>query len=233
MTYHVTGIISTLLYLLSIFGLWIQLRKIWERKESTLVEKPTDVISLNFMAMAFFAYFFLFFYGFALEQFNHYLVWPRLVAIALSLMIMYEIMIDRKDWGSRITFVGCTALTFGGAIMMIFFRNTAMGLVDISKGTLIANTFMIAQAGIHQIILIIRSRSTGGIALRSHQLTLIKNLGNMSFGFAMGGPAGWPLILLWGSDSLFKIVVMYLFRWVKINPKTAKRREEKEASIKK
>ena len=218
MTYHITGIISTLLYGLSVFGLWIQLRKIWERKESTFAEHPTAVLSLNFIGMAFFAYFFLFFYGFALERFNHYLVWPRLLAIALSLMIMYEIMIDRKNWSSRITFVGCTLLTLGGIAMMLFFRPAALGLVDISKGTLIANTFMLAQAGVHQIVLIIRSGSTGGIALRSHQLTLIKNLGNMSFGFAMGGPTGWPLVLLWGSDSLFKIVVMYLFRWVRISP---------------
>ena len=227
MTYHITGIVSTLLYGLSVFGLWIQWKKIRERKHMDLVEKPTAVISLNAISMAFFAYYFLFFYGFALTRFNHYLVWPRMVAITLSLMIMYEILIDRKNLSAQIAFFGCGVLSLGGLIMMIFFRPTAMKLVDVSKGTLIANTFMLAQAGLHQIILVLRSGKTGGIALRSQQLTLAKNLGNMLFGLAMGTASGWPLVLLWGTDSLFKGILIYLFRWVKISPVASRRREEK------
>ncbi|MCB0712818.1 MAG: hypothetical protein KDD67_10850 [Ignavibacteriae bacterium] len=225
MTYHITGIVSTLLYVLSVFGLWIQLREIKRRKGEVLPERPTAIISLNAIAMAFFAYYFLFFYGFSLARFNHYLVWPRLVAIALSLAIMYEIFIDRKNRSSQITFFGCAALTLGGLTMMTFFRSTALQLIDISKGTLIANTFMLAQAGIHQIILVLRSGKTGGIALRSQQLTLAKNLGNMTFGLAMGTASGWPLVLLWGTDSLFKGILIYLFRWVKISPMAKARRE--------
>lgn len=228
MTYHITGIISTLLYCLSVFGLWIQLKKIRERKEEHLMERPTAVISLNAIAMAFSAYYLLFFYGFALERFNHYLVWPRLVAIALSLMIMYEIMVDRQNKASRLTFGTCALLTLSGLVMMIFFRATAMELVDISKATLVANSFMLAQAGIHQIILVLRSGSTGGIALRSQQLTLTKNLGNITFGLAMGTASGWPLVLVWGSDSLFKGILIYLFRWTQTSP-TAKARRARSS----
>ena len=230
MIYHITGIVGTLLYGLSVLGLWIQWKKIRERKGMELIERPTAVISLNAIAMAFFAYYFLFFYGFALARFNHYLVWPRLVAIGLSLMIMYEIMIDRKNLSAQFTFFGCTALTLGGLMMMIFFRPTAMRLVDVSKGTLIINTFMLAQAGIHQIVLVIRSGRTGGLALRTQQLTLAKNLGNMTFGAAMGTASGWPLVLLWGTDSLFKGILIYLFRWVRISPVARERAERTPAS---
>ena len=109
MAYHLTGIISTSLFFLSILGLFIQLRTIWDRKRpipdlGPWTERPTAVISLNLLSMSYFACFLFFLYGFSLERFNHYLVWPRLAAILLFLAILYELMMDRRHWLSTSTF---------------------------------------------------------------------------------------------------------------------------------
>ena len=225
MSYHITGLISALLYGLSVVGLWIQLQKIRERKRSNLIERPTAVISLNFIAMAFYAFFFLFTYGFALERFNHYLVWPRLSAMSVSLMILYHIMKDREDVRSTVVFYICAVSTLGGLLTLIFFRDAAHLLVPFSQIGIVTITITLTQANIHQILLIMRSGSTGGIALRSHQLTLIKDLGTVAFGLVLGVSIGWPLLLLCGSNAILKLAIMYLFRWVKISPKAHERRQ--------
>ena len=225
MGYHITGIISAFLYGLSVLGLWIQLQKIRERKHNPLITHPTAIISLNFMAMAFFAFFFLFTYGFALDHFNHYLVWPRLSAMVVSLLILYEMMQDRKELRSTFTFWLCSTSAFAGLLALIFFRDAAQILIPFSQTGIVAITITLAQANIHQILLIARSGSTGGIALRSHQLTMVKDLGTVAFGLALGTSAGWPLILLCGSNALMKLAIMYLFRWVRISPKAHARRE--------
>lgn len=225
MGYHVTGIISAFLYGLSVVGLWIQLQKIRERKNNPLIAHPTAIISLNFMAMAFFAFFFLFTYGFALDHFNHYLVWPRLAAMAVSLLILYEMMQDRKEIRSTFTFWLCATSAGSGILALIFFRDAAHVLVPFSQTGIVAITITLAQANIHQILLITRSGSTGGIALRSHQLTMVKDLGTVAFGLALGASAGWPLIVLCGSNALMKLAIMYLFRWVRVSETAHARRE--------
>ena len=52
MTYHVTGLISAVIFLLTVSGLWAQLRFVWSRKGEyrqggALGERPTAVLSLN------------------------------------------------------------------------------------------------------------------------------------------------------------------------------------------
>lgn len=224
-TFHITGITSAALYLLSVIGLWIQLQKILERKRNPSVTHPTAVISLNFISMAFGAFFFLFVYGFALHDFNHYLVWPRLSAMAVSLAIMYQIMVDRKDLRSRATFVICSTATALGLGAFIFMEHgTGSLLLPSTQVSIVLVTLTLIQANAHQILLIVRSGSTGGIALRSHQLTFVKDVGTLALGFAMGTETGWPLIVLCGSNALLKLAVMYLFRWVHVSPTAQRRR---------
>ena len=82
MSYHVTGLISSANFLLTIVGLWAQLGFVWRRKQSATEgsqdhERPTAVLSVNqFVSsyLAFFSFFSFFLYGMCLERFNHYLV---------------------------------------------------------------------------------------------------------------------------------------------------------------
>ncbi len=103
MNYHLTGAISTFFFLLTLAGLCAQLRIVWRRKQAwkddrSGGERPTAILSLNQFAMSFLAFLSYFVYGFCLERFNHYLVWPRLVALILVLIILYEIASDRRGW---------------------------------------------------------------------------------------------------------------------------------------
>lgn len=230
MAYHLTGIISTSLFFLSILGLYIQLRTIWERKRrirdlGPRTERPTAVISLNLLSMGYFGCFLFFLYGFSLERFNHYLVWPRLAAIFLFLVLLYELMMDRRHWISTSTFFACLGAAAGGLLLLFFKRDLAVQAVILPQILIVVISLAMAQGNLHQILIILRSGSTGGVALKSHQLNFLKDMGTISLGLAMGIPTGWPLIFLCGSDSMFKLMIMYLFRWVRRSPGAQRRRD--------
>src|SRR5439155_18224794 len=114
MAYHITGLINALIFLLTIGGLWSQLRFIWQRKSAfragKSVHRPAAILSLNQFVSSFLAFFSFFLYGACLQRFNHYLVWPRLAATILTLGVLYEIMRDRRDASSIASFSLCLAL---------------------------------------------------------------------------------------------------------------------------
>ena len=83
MTYHITGLISAVIFLLTASGLWLQLQFVWKRKRAFHAgtgQRPTAVLSLNQFVSSFLAFYSFFLYGGCLPRFNHYLVWTRLVA---------------------------------------------------------------------------------------------------------------------------------------------------------
>ena len=87
-SYHITGAISSAIFLLTIVGLWSQLRFVWQRKRAAnngeSHERPTAVLSVNQFVSSYLAFFSFFVYGVCLDPFNHYLVWPRLAASLLT-----------------------------------------------------------------------------------------------------------------------------------------------------
>src|SRR5437762_13633920 len=111
MAYHVTGLINALIFLLTIGGLWAQLRFIWQRKTAyragDSILRPAAILSLNQFVSSFLAFFSFFLYGACLQRFNHYLVWPRLLACLLTLAVLYEMMRDRRDALSIMSFSLC------------------------------------------------------------------------------------------------------------------------------
>ncbi len=83
-------------------GLISQLREIARRKQANLAgleegDLPTAILSTNQFVSSFLAFFAFFIYGMSLTPFNHYLVWPRLGATILTLVILWEIFRDRRD----------------------------------------------------------------------------------------------------------------------------------------
>src|SRR5437868_2775754 len=117
MAYHITGLISAAIFLLTLGGLWSQLQFVWQRqrdfRERLSRERPTAILSLNQFLSSFLAFFSFFLYGICLQPFNHYLVWPRLLASLLTLALLYEIMRDRKEWPTVLSFILCLALLLG------------------------------------------------------------------------------------------------------------------------
>lgn len=219
--YHTTGAIAAAFFALTLVGIWEQIKLIWRRKRDyqsgTLPQRPTAIISLNQQSVSFFAYWSFFVYGVCVEEFNHYLVWTRLGALLLMGVILWEICFDRRDWPSRSAFVAYLVLTLG-AISMLFFDHAAL-----SRGKewfqlmIVAITVILAQGYIHQMILIRRQRSTGGVSKRTHQLIFLKDLSGIAFGIAMGWRDGWPVVLLSFVSACTKLGVLWQFRWVRAN----------------
>lgn len=225
MLYNVTGAINTLFILVSLVGVWSQVQKIWHRKwQETTKSEPTAILSLNQFSVSFLAYFSFFVYGYTIEPFNHFIVWPRLIASAFVMVILYEIWRDRRShrsawaFGTSLLFllVGIAGLVWGE-------RFTDEGKL-ISAALIVAITLLIAQGYAHQIMLIWRSGQTGAVSLRMSQFILMMDISTIAFAFAMGLSNGWPLLLLASVSGITKLIIMWLFRWEKVSSLAEDRR---------
>jgi len=230
MIYHLTGLISAVIFLLTLGGLWFQLQFVWDRqraiqKEANLSEPSTAVLSLNQFLSSFLAFFSFLLYGICLHPFNHYLVWTRLAATLLTLAVLYEIMRDRKAWLPVLVFVGCCALLILAPLMLLLNPPVMAWGRKISQGLILVVSVILAQGYSHQILLIRQSGQTGAVSLRLHQLFFIKDVSTIAFALAMGLASGWPVLLLSSISAITKLAAMWHFRWVRLSALARQRRE--------
>lgn len=227
MNYHLTGVISTFFFLLTLAGLCEQIRLIWQRKRDwsgRLGEGgATAILSLNQFTMTFIALFSYFAYGFCLERFNHYLVWPRLVALFLVLIILFEIATDRRG-RSLAVFGICLVAMLGGLGLLARGVEVDVGGRLISQMLVVVAALLVIQGYTNQVLLIRRSGRTGAVSIRMHQMFLARDIAMISFALAMGVKAGWPLLVMNGISGCTKVAVLYHFRWARLNPKAEERR---------
>ena len=168
--------------------------------------------------MSFLAYFSFFIYGYSIEPFNHYIVWPRLLASVLFISILFEMYKDRQ---SRTSFVCLlfVVITFISGVVGLFFNDTfSKQGENLSTIFILIITFLLAQGYLHQIKLIIRSGKTGAIDIRMSQFILMMDISTIAFATSMGINNGWPLIVLAVVSGITKLIIMYLFRWARISP---------------
>ncbi len=236
MEYHLTGIVSVVVFLLCLVGIFSQLKLIWYRKslgaEGKLVgERATDLLSLNQFASSFLAFYAFFVYGFMIERFNHYLVWPRLLATLLTLAILYEIMSDRRELSAVVVFVACLAATVLAVIALATRPKLPLGGRFFSQALVTFSALMVSQGYTHQIVLIRRTGKTGGVSLRMHQLTLLKDVSTLMLGVAMGFKTGWPLLLTNGACALTKLGIIWHFRWARLSAVAQQRRGSMEVPV--
>lgn len=226
MLYNVTGAINTLFIMISLLGVWSQVQKIWLRKRDEATQsEPTSILSLNQFSVTFLAYFSFFVYGYSIEPFNHYIVWPRLIASLLVMVILYEIWRDRRSQRSAGMFSASLLILLVGVFGLIWGeRYTDEGKL-ISASLIVTITLLIAQGYAHQIMLIWRSGQTGAVSLRMSQFILMMDISTIAFAFAMGLSNGWPLLLLATVSGITKLIIMWLFRWEKISTLAEARRQ--------
>ena len=229
MTYHITGLVSSAIFLLTIGGLWAQLGLVWRRQQRRVfddeaTERPTAVLSVNQFVSSFLAFFSFFVYGACLERFNHYLVWPRLAAAILTLAVLFEIVRDRRDRVVAIAFAGCAALLTGAALMLIFLPGAAGWGRTFSRSLIVIVTVVLAQGYLHQVLLIRHTGRTGGVSARLHQFFLWKDVATMAFALTMGAATGWPVMLMSTVSATTKLVTLWHFRWVRLSPLAQQRR---------
>src|SRR5437867_742399 len=170
MAYHITGLISAAIFLLTVGGLWSQLQFIFERKRTVasgdLAQRPTAILSLNQFVSSFLAFFSFFLYGACLQRFNHYLVWPRLLASVLTFAVLYEIMRDRRDAPSIASFGFCLALLVVAPVLLLVSPHAAQSGKFISQILIVIITIVLAQGYTHQVALIRRTGHTGAVSIR-------------------------------------------------------------------
>lgn len=217
MFYTLAGLLNGGLVLVSLMGIYAQLNTIRKRKLLVTVE-TTELISLNQASVSYFAYLSFFVYGFSISPFNHYLVWPRLAASLLTLVIIIEIWLDRRNFKT----VGLFAVAGGALITSIAFMLAGTEINDqsklISTVLIMGVTLFLAQGYAHQIYLIIKHGKTGAIDIRLSQSVLIKDLSTVLLAFSMGAVEHWPLMFLAVTSGITKLIIMYLFYWVRTSP---------------
>jgi len=230
MNYQIFGTINTLFIFVSLYGVFLQLKKIWLRKsQGKAPGLVTDVLSTKQFLVSFLAYLSFFIYGYSIEPFNHFIVWPRLIASLFVLLILVEIWQDRKELQSL------TSMSFA----VIFFLLSMMGLLlslffnqlhfedqgkQISITLILIISAFLAFGYYNQIKLIWQSGRTGAVELKMSQTILMMDVSTIAFALSMGLKNGWPLIVLAIVSGSTKIIIMYLFRWVRISDSAKNKR---------
>jgi len=240
LSYHIAGWVSVFFFVLSLAGIGSQLRLIWRRKLSHQLAvrqvdesqnrfapesgRPTAVLSLNQFFASFLAFYSFLVYGICSEPFNHYLVWTRLPATFLVLLILYEIWHDRRERLPAFVVVTGFVLVLAAAGLLIAGpRITTEGLWVSALLALFAAA-VFAQGLLHQILRVRQTGETGAVSLRMHQLTTCKDVSTIAFALTMQPGMGWPLMVVGCVGVVTKSALMWHFRWAQHSPLAAARR---------
>lgn len=212
--YNIAGTVNTAFIFLSLLGVGAQLRLVRSRREHAgATDSATSELSLNQFTVSFLAYLSFFIYGYSVTPFNHFIVWPRLLASILVMSILVEIWRDRRSGSATISLLAAVLL------LICALAGLAWGNRHVDEGRVVAGamivviTALLAQGYVHQILLILRNGHTGAVSLRMSQLILLMDLSTIVFAFAMGLRMGWPLLLLAVVSGSTKLAILYLFRW--------------------
>ena len=225
--YSLAGSLNSLFIIVSLYGLWSQLAKIWQRKrDASLVQgKTTEILSINQFTVSFLAYCAFFVYGYSITPFNHYIVWPRLLASLIALGILFEIYRDRRGATARRALLACALLLCAGVAGLAFGPTLTDEKRLISQSLIVAVTVLLAQGYAHQIRLIWRSGKTGAVSLKMSQFILAMDVSTVFFACVMGLSTGWPLLLLASVSAATKLTIMWLFRWEQTSPAARMKRQ--------
>lgn len=223
--YNVAGAVNTAFILLSLLGVAAQLRLLQRRRQREQApDAASAVLSLNQFTVSFLAYLSFFVYGYSVTPFNHFIVWPRLLASALVLLILAEIWRDRRSRAAAGSVLLATALLSCALAGLLWGERHVDEGRAVASAMIVAITALLAQGYAHQILLIWRSGHTGAVSLRMSQLILLMDLSTIVFAFAMGLRLGWPLLLLAVVSGSTKLAILWLFRW-QHGPQAGQRRQ--------
>ncbi|WDE13466.1 hypothetical protein [Thalassomonas haliotis] len=232
MSYTFWGLTNSLFILLSLYGIYLQLKKIRQRKARP--RNPgtaTQILSIRQFVVSFLAYLSFYIYGYSIEPFNHFIVWPRLVAASLVLAVLYHIWHDRRNRPARaalVTAAACYVLAAAGFVASLLFERWHFNdhSKNIATGLILAITLFLAYGYYAQIKLIIVNGATGAVELKMSQMILLMDVSTIAFALSMGLASGWPLLLLAGVSGITKVIILYLFRWVRVSKSARLRRQQ-------
>jgi len=224
--YNLFGVVNTVFIFVSLYGILSQLRKIWYRKRQKNIGGATQLLSINQFTVSYLAYFSFFIYGYSIKPFNHYIVWPRFIAAVLVGFILYEIWLERRSQSSALSLMLVIFSLAFGMIGLIYGDTFVDEGKYVSTIIILVISLLLAQGYYHQIKLIINSGTTGAIDLKMNQFIFMMDISTIAFALSMGISSGWPLIVLAFTSGTTKIIIMYLFKWVKVNSVAIQRRKK-------
>jgi len=203
--YHVMGLVSSALFLLTWFGLWSQIKSM--NKYQYLCRDANNSLSLNQFGSSYFAFFSLFLFGISVEPFNHYLVWTRFGALLLTLVIIMKIWQQRR--GPVTTMVTSMAtLVFLAGIASMFFRPFP-AIAQLGTATLMLGvTVILFQGTLHQLLVLKRRQKVGSLSATLFKNILIKDVSTLLFGLTMPLSQSWPLLVLNGTSVIMRGAVL-------------------------
>lgn len=228
--YHLMGLVNVATFMLTVVGLWFQLSMVRERSRRFAMGeladgRPTSILSLNQMASVYLACFAFFFYGLSLEPVNHYLAWPRFLAVLLVIAILHYMAVDRRTVLVRTVYALTITLLLVLPTLFQLYPETLPDPTRIGQLLVVTATFVLGQGYWHQVQTIRSTGRTGAVSLRFHQCVCLTAFSTVLFGISMGWQKGWPLIMLASVSMSMKLLTMWHFRWVRRSPLAAARRE--------
>jgi hypothetical protein len=226
--YHLSGSLSALFTLLSLWGLGLQLRRIYIRRRQviagTLLDGSTSILSLNRFATSFLAFYGMMLYGICLPDFNYYVVGPRIVAVLLLLAILLEIWRDRRD-PQTVAVLGMALIGLLVASLLAASNIRLAGASrTLSSVLVVFSTILFLQGSIHQTIRIRASGETGALSRGMHILFFLKDFFSASFGTILGSQLGWPIMVFHITSGIMQLVTLWHFRWARTSVLAAQRR---------
>jgi hypothetical protein len=225
------GAVNTVFIIFSVYGVFSQLSTIHRRRNELSDTQPTALLSLNQFTVSFFAYLSFFVYGYSITPFNHFIVWPRLIASLVVLAILFEIVLDRKTKVSKTSFgLSFIALILGVGGLIVG-EEVRDGSKLISTTLLLSVSLLIAQGYAHQINMIIKGGDTGAVDIKMSQFILLMDMSTIAMAFAIGITASWPLLVLAVTSAITKVIILFLFYWVRVSQEAKRRRDLNSHSI--
>ncbi len=214
--YHFWGVAISLLFVLTAYALFDQLNAIYKRKKDTsLNDRASDVISLNRALGSYAGFFANFLLGLSYQNFDYYLVVTRAVAIVFLLVTFFEILIDRKDKGSYFVFILALVSFTSFSLLAFFNREFLVGSLSYVKAYAVFATLFLCQGYVHQIHLVRKHQKIGGLSVLSFQLYLVKEISMIAFGLTLGFSNGWPIVLMHGTILCFLSLLLWNFRQIR------------------
>lgn len=221
---HIFGAVNTLFICISVIGIGSQLRTIWARRKR-YESDATSVLSLNMFTTSFLAYFAFFVYGMAISPFNHWIVWPRLIACMLVAFILRELFLDRKTTSTKaISLLTIICLSAGGLFGLLGQSYTDEGKT-IMAWLMVGISIALARGYAYQIKRVLDAGETGALDKRMSVFILMMDVSTFALGLSLGLSDGWPLLLIAATSGVTKIIILYLFLWAETSPVAADRRQ--------